>query len=439
MEAQGDTIAAIASPGGQGGIGIVRVSGDQAKAIGLKLTGCNLEPRVARATLFRDKHNQPIDKGIALFFESPASFTGEDILELQGHGGPMVLSSLLEAVLERGARLARPGEFSERAFLNGKIDLAQAEAIADLIASGSQAAARGAMQSLVGVFSARVQRIAEGITALRTYVEASIDFSDEEIDFLSEGQVVNQLDVLGDLLRQLLEASKQGAMLRDGAKIAIIGEPNVGKSSLLNAFSGEGSAIVTDIPGTTRDTIVVSIVLDGLPLTMVDTAGIRETDDPIEMEGVRRAMDALGKANLVLHVTDISTSKKLEALSTETPTIFVENKVDLTKTVAGVTQDTARVSARTGAGLDALKALMLKKIGFAENASGFIARQRHVEELKHTSQHLDRALVLAKGKEAGELIAEELKLAHQHLGEIVGITTSDDLLGKIFESFCIGK
>ena len=439
MEAQGDTIAAIATPGGQGGIGIVRVSGEAAKTIGLKVTGCDLEPRVARAALFRDEHNHPIDKGIALFFQSPASFTGEDILELQGHGGPMVLSSLLEAVLQRGARLARPGEFSERAFLNGKIDLAQAEAIADLIASGSQAAARGAMQSLVGVFSDRVKRIAERIIALRTYVEASIDFSDEEIDFLSEGQVVDQLDDLAGLLGELLEESKQGVMLRDGAKIAIIGQPNVGKSSLLNAFSGESSAIVTDIPGTTRDTIVVSIELDGLPLTMVDTAGIRETDDPIEMEGVRRARDTLEQANLVLHVTDLSATGDLGALNTEIPTIFVENKVDLIKAPAEVIDDTARVSAKTGAGLEALKALILKKIGFVENASGFIARQRHIEELKSTDLHLDQALALAKSSEPGELIAEELKLAHQHLGEIVGVTTSDDLLGKIFESFCVGK
>ncbi|MBT8040639.1 MAG: tRNA uridine-5-carboxymethylaminomethyl(34) synthesis GTPase MnmE [Xanthomonadales bacterium] len=443
----GNTICAVATPPGAGGLGIVRVSGPAVPAICKALIGRNPAPRMATLARFRDADDSVIDSGIVLYFPAPHSFTGEDVLELQGHGGAYVLRRVLQRVLELGARGARPGEFSERAFLNDKIDLVQAEAIADLIESGTDAAARAAQRSLQGVFSRRVRDLQETLTGLRVFVEAAIDFPDEEIDFLAESDVVERTARAQQSLRDLLAGARQGRLLRDGIVLAIVGRPNAGKSSLLNALSGQDSAIVTEIPGTTRDVLREMIDLDGIPVHVADTAGIRETEDIIEAEGVRRARAALAEADIVLLVEDArAVEDEVAGLHRELPehatVIRVGNKIDLLGPDADFTPTPGRewISAKTGQGLDGLRARIREAVGATDQAEGnFSARQRHVDALKRAGIHLETGRREMEYSGSGELLAEELRLAQAALGEITGELLPDDLLGEIFSSFCIGK
>ena len=437
-----DTIAAVATPPGQGGIGIVRISGPLASAIGATVTGAEL-PRRRPALRDFKRGGESLDRGVALYFPGPGSFTGEDVVELQGHGGPMVLQLVLEAVLAEGARLARPGEFTERAYVNGKLDLAQAEAVADLIASTSAAAARGAFRSLEGAFSTEVHALDERITRLRVYVEASIDFPDEEVEFLASGQVAERLAGLTASVRALLESGKQGVLMNQGVNITLVGAPNSGKSSLLNRLTGEETAIVTDIPGTTRDLLKVDLVIDNLPLRLVDTAGLRETDDRVEIEGVRRAHREAGRADLVLVLNDLADSRE-SGISTDWPQALpVDNKIDLVGMAPGIDRSSTparvRISCLTGAGIDSLKQAIKERVGFAGAESAFSARRRHLVALGQAADALETSRGrLAEGA-AGEIVAEELRQAHLALGEITGQTAPDDLLGEIFSTFCIGK
>jgi tRNA modification GTPase len=445
-----DTIGALATPPGRGGIGIVRLSGPATRAIAKGLLGRCPPARMARLQPFRAADGETLDVGLALFFPAPHSFTGEDVLELHGHGGPVVLDRLLARTLELGARLARPGEFSQRAFLNGKLDLAQAEAIADLIASGSEAAARSALRSLQGAFSARIAALVERLTALRTYVEAAIDFPDEEIDFLADGQVAHGLDALAGELAAVTAAAARGRLLHDGLTVVIAGPPNAGKSSLLNRFAGQESAIVTDLPGTTRDLLREYVQLDGLPLHLIDTAGLRASDDRVEQEGVRRAREALAGADRALLVLDDSVrdppaETALRATLPEgLPVTVVRNKIDLSGRAAGpgVGPDGPEIalSLVTGDGFDALREHLMEVSGYSGSEEGdFMARRRHLDALARAGQALAAAGEQLAGHAGGELVAEELRLAQQALGEITGAVTSDDLLGRIFAEFCIGK
>jgi len=448
--AASDTIGAVATPPGRGGIGIVRLSGPATRTIAAGLLGRCPPPRVARLQPFRAADGETLDVGLALFFPGPASFTGEDVLELHGHGGPVVLDRLLARTLELGARLARPGEFSERAFLNGKLDLAQAEAIADLIASGSEAAARSALRSLQGAFSARIAALVERLTALRTYVEAAIDFPDEAIDFLADGQVARGLEALAGELATVAAAAARGRLLHDGLTVVIAGPPNAGKSSLLNRFAGQESAIVNEIPGTTRDLLREYVQLDGLPLHLVDTAGLRASDDRVEQEGIRRAREALARADRALLVLDDSTRDPAAeaalraSLPAGLPVTVVRNKIDLSGRPAGpgAGPDGPEIalSLVTGDGFDALREHLKEVSGYSGSESGdFMARRRHLDALARAGQALDVAGEQLAGDAGGELVAEELRLAQQALGEITGAVTSDDLLGRIFAEFCIGK
>jgi len=446
-----ETICAIATPPGAGGIGIVRVSGPGVTAIALELLGKVPAPRQATLANFTAHHGEVIDSGIALYFPAPHSFTGEHVLELQGHGGSHVLQRLMQRVLQIGARAARPGEFSERAFLNDKLDLVQAEAIADLIESGTDAAARAAQRSLQGVFSEQVHDLQEALTSLRVFVEASIDFPDEEIDFLAESDVLERLGKAREQLSGLLAGARQGRLLRDGIVLAIAGRPNAGKSSLLNALSGQESAIVTEIPGTTRDVLKEQIDLDGIPVHVADTAGIRETSDRIEAEGVRRARQALQAADIILLIEDAGSGQASAAeLQAELPEgvkwIRVMNKMDLLESddrIGRQKQSDAGqvwISAQTGEGIDELKKKIREAVGAADHAEGsFSARQRHIDALNRVGRHLDSGDRVMRDQQAGELLAEELRLAQQALGEITGELLPDDLLGEIFSSFCIGK
>lgn len=442
-----DTICAVATPPGAGGLGIVRVSGPAVPAVCEALIGRVPAPRLATLASFRAADGSVIDSGIVLYFPAPHSFTGEDVLELQGHGGAYVLRRVLSRVMELGARGARPGEFSERAFLNDKIDLVQAEAIADLIESGTDAAARAAQRSLQGEFSRRVRQLQETLTGLRVFVEAAIDFPDEEIDFLAESDVLERTALAQQELTDLLGSARQGRLLRDGIVLAIVGRPNAGKSSLLNALSGQDSAIVTDIPGTTRDVLREMIDLDGIPVHLADTAGIRETEDLIEAEGVRRAREALSGADIVLLVEDArSPDDDVAGLLLEAPdhatVIRVGNKIDLLEPGAepAPAPDRAWISAKTGAGLDSLRARIREAVGASDQAEGnFSARQRHVDALKRAGAHLEAGRREMNQSGSGELLAEELRLAQAALGEITGEMLADDLLGEIFSSFCIGK
>ena len=450
-----DTIAAIATPAGRGGVGIVKLSGPLAKTIGERIIGQKLRVRRATRALFRDAGQNDVDDGIAIFFAGPASFTGEDVVELQGHGGPVVMHLLLSTALDQGARYARPGEFTERAYLNGKLDLVQAEAVADLIASASVAAARGALRSLQGEFSARVHRVDEQVLQLRMYVEAAIDFPEEEVDFLNDGGVGERIESISRDLRDLLQASRHGVLLREGITVALIGAPNVGKSSLLNVLAGEDRAIVTDIPGTTRDLIRADLDLDGLPVEIVDTAGLQNSADPVEREGVRRAEAQARQADLVLLVSDLTTRNDRSVASrigtTTEPVIEVFNKVDMTDLEPGLfaaPADTGngddpviavRVSALTGAGVAALRSAMLSSVGFADQPGALTARKRHIDAIEAAGRALRQAASLLSNFEPGELIAEELRVVHHQLGNIVGEMTADELLGEIFSHFCIGK
>jgi tRNA modification GTPase len=442
-----DTICAIATPPGVGGVGVIRVSGPLSRKIAKQILGVSPQPRKAHFAHFMNDGGQTIDSGIALLFIAPASFTGEDVLELQGHGGPQILQMLMSRVLALGARMARPGEFSERAFLNNKLDLVQVEAIADLIESATEASARAAQRSLEGVFSEQVNKLQQELIDLRVFVEAAMDFPDEEIDFLADSDVLERLDRAGRRLQTLLDQAHQGQLLRDGINIVIAGLPNAGKSSLLNALAGRDSAIVTDIPGTTRDVLREHISLDGLPVHVADTAGIHESTDQVEAEGVRRARATVKTADLVLLVIDSSRALEPQlALRNEVPNniacIEVHNKVDLTSSKPGVDEDSliVRVSAKSGQGLQGLIQLVKNTVGASQDNEGtFSARTRHLDALKRSQEHIRTGHQQLQQFNAPETLAEELRLAQKSLGEITGQYLPDDLLGAIFSSFCIGK
>ena len=454
-----DTITAQATAPGRGGVGIIRVSGPKAKEVAHALVPCELTPRQAAYTSFIDSKKTVIDQGIALFFKGPNSFTGEDVLELQGHGGQVVMDMLINAVLATGcARLANPGEFSEQAFLNDKLDLAQAEAIADLIDASSQQAARSALRSLQGEFSTQIQTLSDQIIHLRMYVEAAIDFPEEEIDFLSDGKVSGDLSAIVQSLASVREQAKQGSLLREGMQVVIAGRPNAGKSSLLNALAGRESAIVTDIAGTTRDVLKEHIHIDGMPVHIIDTAGLRESPDKVEQIGIERAWQAISDADHVLFVVDSTATsiidpfeiwpEFMQRLPVGIPVTVVRNKADLStldvgqSTVATQQGDISviNLSAKQGDGVDTLKSHLATTMGFDTTTEGqFIARRRHIEALDQANYHVTTGEQQLHDAMAGELLAEELRLAHQALCEITGEFTSDDLLGKIFSSFCIGK
>jgi tRNA modification GTPase len=443
------TIAAIATPPGRGGIGIVRISGPATRNIAESILGTLPSPRHVSFANFLDAASQPIDQGLAIFFSAPHSFTGEDVLELHGHGGPVVLDMLLKRVLELGARVARPGEFSERAFLNGKLDLAQAEAVADLIEAGSETAARSALRSLEGGFSQRVHALVEGLTRLRLYVEAAIDFPEEEIDFLADERVTQELDVLMQDIGKLLASTQQGVLLHDGMTVVLAGPPNAGKSSLLNALAARDTAIVSAIPGTTRDVLRERIHIDGMPLHIVDTAGLRESRDEIESEGIRRAREQMERADRVLLVLDDSSHDALPAevmqhVPAKLLRTVIHNKIDLTGRASGVTKTANEteiaLSAKTGDGLDDLHRHLKECMGFQPAGEGaFMARRRHLDAIRRAQVCLVQGKARLKESRAGELLAEELRLAQQALSEITGEFTPEDLLGRIFSSFCIGK
>jgi tRNA modification GTPase len=438
-----DTIAAVATPAGRGGIGVIRISGAKVTEIASSILGKLPPARYATFSDFVNREGVLLDQGLAIYFPAPNSFTGEDVLKLQGHGGPIVLDLILNNLLGLGARLARPGEFSERAFLNDKIDLAQAEAIADLIDSASTQAARCALRSLQGEFSAQIHSLVDQLIWLRSYIEAGIDFVDEEIDLLADGQVVVKLEKLIIDLNQLVEKSQQGYLLKEGMRIVLVGEPNVGKSSLLNCLSGRDTAIVMPIPGTTRDVVREQIQLDGaMPLHITDTAGLRETDDPVEQEGIRRTKLALKEADLVIVLVDDRHPDDHSKILTEIEQapLIVRNKIDLSDHKAGMSSnDICYISAKTGAGIDSLKDYLKQKMGLNSNTEGnFMARRRHLDALQTAKTAFATALSHAHNYQ-NELLAEELRLAQQALGEITGEFTADDLLGQIFSSFCIGK
>jgi tRNA modification GTPase len=451
MRSYNQPIVAIATAPGRGGIGVVRVSGPQLGPFILKLLSRQLTPRHAHYLPFLDENALPIDHGIALYFQAPHSYTGEDILELQGHGGPAVMQQLLRRCLSVGIefdlRLASPGEFTQRAFLNDKIDLAQAEAVADLIDATSEAAARAAASSLSGVFSERVDQLASTIVQLRMLVEATLDFPEEEIEFLEKYQARSRLDSIQQELSHILAQSRQGLVLREGLHVVLAGEPNVGKSSLLNALAGQDLAIVTEIAGTTRDKVSQMIHLDGVPITIIDTAGLRETTDVIEAIGISRSWDEIKKADVVLHLMDATQptahldTKIDSARSRQSIVLQVMNKVDLLDASQALPEGSIGISARTGTGLDQLQKKLLEIAGWNPGQeSPWLARQRHIDALEQARMHLLLAQEhAAQNDRVLDLFAEELRLAHDALGSITGKMTPDDLLGEIFSRFCIGK
>jgi tRNA modification GTPase len=441
-----ETIAAIATPRGFGGVGVVRVSGPLARAIAQGILARVPRPRYASFGPFRFADGSCIDEGIALLFPAPHSFTGEDVLELQGHGGPVVMDLLLGRCLELGARTARPGEFSERAFLNGKLDLTQAEAVADLIESSTALGARLALSSLQGAFSARIASLIESLIRLRTYLEATLDFPEEELTVPLEPILASDLDALITEARRTLAEAHRGERIRDGLTVAIAGPPNAGKSSLLNALSLADAAIVTPIPGTTRDLLRVDIQVNGLPVRLVDTAGIRESQDPVEREGVRRARDQIARSDLVLWVYD-ATQGSIPGVPADlapgVPVTLIRNKIDLLGPVApgeARDEDEIALSARTGEGVDRLRHHIRVRAGVESLTEGaFTARRRHLEALERGLAHLETARGAVRGGLGPELVALDLAAAQQAFGEITGAFTPDDLLGRIFASFCIGK
>lgn len=445
-----ETIASIATPPGRGGIGIVRVSGPLAETIAQSILKFQPEVRKVHYGHFYGKNNQILDQGIGLFFKSPHSFTGEDVLELQAHGGPIILQWIIDRVIQLGARLARPGEFSQQAFLNDKLDLAQAEAIADLIDASSEQAARSALKSLQGEFSRQIDQLVEGLIQLRLYVEAAIDFPEEEIDFLSDGHVAGQLYQLMQTMDQVLKSAKQGVLLREGMSVVILGRPNAGKSSLLNALSGRESAIVTDIAGTTRDIVKEHIHIDGMPLHILDTAGLRETGDEVEKIGIARAWQAIETADHVLvmlqagEAIDPEDQAILDKLPAKLPITLIRNKIDLINAQPGLvnneTQTEIYLSAKHKIGLNYLTDHLKRSMGLEQTAEGvFMARKRHIDALNQAQQAMINAQYQLEHFAAGELVAEDLRLAQNALSEITGRFSSDDLLGRIFSSFCIGK
>lgn len=450
-----DTIVAQATPPGRGGISILRISGSRVKDIAQAVLGRLPAPRTACFSSFRDDQGDVLDQGLALFFPAPHSFTSEDVLELHGHGGPVLVHLLEQRILSLGARKARPGEFSERAFLNGKIDLTQAESIADLIHASTEQAARSALRSLQGEFSQRIGRLVEKLIELRTYLEAALDFAEEEIDFLSTESIHLHFEYLLQELGTVQNTARQGSLLREGLKVVIAGKPNAGKSTLLNLLSGQELAIVTPLPGTTRDILREYIQIDGLPLHLSDTAGLRETDDPVEQEGIRRAHQEIQQADLLLYIMDAQEQKTPppleELLKTpqnedfKLPTIIlIRNKIDLTGEPAALQEQEGikiiSLSAKEKRGLTLLKEAIKNAAGFSLQQEGtFSARQRHLDALEKASHYLTAAFRQLKTSRAGELIAEELRLAQNQLSEITGQFSTEDLLGRIFASFCIGK
>ena len=449
-----ETIAAVATPPGFGGVGIVRVSGPAVAGIARTLLGRLPCPRYATLSRFRGSDGTDIDAGLALYFPAPNSFTGEDVLELQGHGGPVVMDLLLHRTLELGARLARPGEFSERAFLNGKLDLAQAEAVADLIEAGTETAARLAERTLQGVLSRRVQSLVEALTQLRVYCEVALDFPEEEVDFLADSQVTADLDRLIADTQALLADARQGQLVREGLRLVIAGPPNAGKSSLLNALSGADTAIVSHIPGTTRDLLRAEIQIDGMPLHITDTAGLRQAADAIEAEGIRRAQGQIAQADRVLWVFAGDAGMAPDAGSADAhlppgvAVTYIRNKIDLTGGAPGLRETPAgpevALSARSGVGLADLRAHLKAVAGFrggqgAGTGGEFLARRRHLDAIGRALDHLGEAAAVLAATASGELVAEDLRQAQHALGEITGSFSADDLLGRIFSGFCIGK
>lgn len=443
-----DTIAAIATPPGVGGVGIIRISGPLSKEIGQQISKKSLEHQKATYASFLDGANQAIDFGYILFFKGPNSFTGEDIVEIQGHGGPVVMDMVLRRVLQLGARLAEPGEFSKQAFLNDKIDLVQAEAIADLIESSSESSAKLAQRALMGAFSKDIGDLSTNIIQLRMYIEAALDFPEEEIDFISEGKVVEKLKALKVQLENILSKASQGAIVREGLQLVIVGEPNVGKSTIINQLSGQETSIVTDIAGTTRDIIREQILIDDIPIHVVDTAGIREkADDKVEEEGIKRAKQAIKNADLVLFVTDINhaTPKDIDNFIQNNqiigPHLVVINKIDLSQMTPIYEDDKVYISAKAAQGINVLKKQILKCAGVQQKEAqgAYLARRRHLDALERALSLLSVGQSKLSEHNAGELLAEDLKYAHQALCEITGEFSADDLLGQIFSSFCIGK
>lgn len=442
------TITAIATPPGKGGVAIIRISGVKVPEIAQQLLGFLPKPRYAQYSSFFNEQKEMIDQGLALYFPAPNSFTGEDVLELHGHGGPVIQDCLLRAILQAGACLAKPGEFSERAFLNNKLDLSQAEAIADLIDAGSEQAARAALRSLQGEFSQQINNLLERLIHLRLYIEAALDFPEEEIDFLGNENIKQQLQDLLDDLQKIFNAAQQGTLLREGMNIVIAGPPNAGKSSLLNALSGRETAIVTNIPGTTRDVLRDVIQIDGLPLHVIDTAGLRESKDQVEQEGIRRTYQEIEKADRILLVIDSTNDLNLAELlidpSHAKKTTIIRNKIDLLNKDPVISKESDQVSislsVKTGSGLNLLKEHLKDCLGFVVNAEGnFSARRRHLDAINRAEQAILNGQAQLNAHRAGELLAEDLRQAQQALGEITGEFTADDLLGKIFSSFCIGK
>jgi len=446
---ESSTIAAISTAQGIGGIGVVRLSGKDALKIAKKICNIDLTPRKAYTCSFKDKKNATLDQGIAIHFSSPASFTGEDIVELQGHGGNVVLNLILNACISHGAELAPPGEFTKRAFLNNKIDLSQAESVADLINASTEAAAKSAVNSLRGVFSNKINSLLKNLIELRVFVEACLDFPEEDINFINEGNVNKKLESLKKNVIAILDAARQGQILRDGVKVVLIGQPNVGKSSLMNLLANESKAIVTEIPGTTRDPIKSDINIKGVPIHLVDTAGLRETDDIVEKLGIEKTWEAIHEADITLILDDVTDASqnfedKFKKKLPKGQSIIIKNKIDLLKQKPSINYENdvphIFISAKKGDGIQLLEKEILKIVGKDHKVSHkediFMARSRHIDALKKVNGAINKAI---KNLEAPELVAEELMIAQKSLSQITGEFSSDDLLGQIFSQFCIGK
>ena len=447
MIRKSDTICALATAYGQSGIGVIRVTGPLSKSISKKILHQDLQPRYAYYGSFFDNDNNLIDKGVAIAFPGPNSYTGEDVVEFQGHGGVSVIRKLLETIISLDVRVAEPGEFTKRAFLNGKMDLVQAEAVQDLIQSSSEESALSAVRSLTGEFSEKINQILSELIALRVFVEATIDFSDEEIDFLESHEVSSKLHSLKVTLLNILESANQGAILRDGIHVAIAGKPNAGKSSLLNSLTKQPSAIVTDVAGTTRDVLKETIQIDGMPIHIIDTAGLHNSDNIIEQEGIRRAHTEINNADVVLLVYDASDKSVDLSILPESvkdkPKIVIKNKIDLTGSKTGIqniqNNPEISISAKNGDGINIVRKALADFAGLNSNTEGvFLARKRHIIAINETLSFINSAISQLDGG-ASELVAEDLRQAGMHLGQITGEFSSDDLLGQIFSSFCIGK